>query len=103
MAATGCVMVACVAARRAGQEPCVTRRPVIHSAARMECVRRASVSVTRAGLESTAILVSGSRTRDYYVCGTVAEKNCANHYTVFQNILILIKMVADMLFISFLD
>ncbi|TMS23951.1 hypothetical protein E3U43_009257 [Larimichthys crocea] len=49
------VMAVCVGAMRAGQELCVTRRPATHCAARMECARRASVSVTRDGQGSTAI------------------------------------------------
>lgn len=47
-------MAECVAARTAGQEVCVTRRRVILCAARTACVRRGSVSVTRAGLANTA-------------------------------------------------
>lgn len=60
VAAVESVIVVCVGARRAGQELCVTRRPATHCAARTECVRRGSVSVTRDGQESTAISVSGS-------------------------------------------
>lgn len=52
------VLVVCVDARRAGQGLCVTRRPATHCAARTACVRRGSVSVTRDGQGSTAILVS---------------------------------------------
>lgn len=61
VAATVSVMVVCVDARRVGQELCVTRKPATHCAARMEFVRRGSVSVTRDGQGSTAISVSGSK------------------------------------------
>lgn len=54
------VSVVCVGVRRAGRGLCVTRRPATHYVARTECVRRASVSVTRDGQESIAILVSRS-------------------------------------------
>lgn len=56
------VMVACVDVKKAGQELCVTRKPAIHCAVRTACVRTGSVSVTRDGQGSTAILVSGSQT-----------------------------------------
>lgn len=49
----------CVAARRAGREPSVIRKPAIRCAARMACVKMGSVSVTKDGQESTATLVSG--------------------------------------------
>lgn len=64
-AAMASVMAVCVGVRRAGLELCVTRRPATHCAARMECVRRGSVSVTRDGLGSTAISVSGSNTHTH--------------------------------------
>lgn len=48
----------CVAARKAGAELCVSRSPAIRCAARMESARRESVSVTKAGQESTATSVS---------------------------------------------
>ena len=59
------VMAVCVGARRVGLELCVTRRPATHCAARMECVRRGSVSVTRDGQGSTAISVSGTHTHTH--------------------------------------
>ena len=54
MATMECVMVVSVVAKTAGQELCVIRRPAIHCAARMECVRTGSVSATRDGQGSTA-------------------------------------------------
>lgn len=49
---------ACVGVRKAGQEPCVSRSLATHCAARMASAKRESVSVTKDGQESTAILVS---------------------------------------------
>lgn len=65
VAAMASVMAVCVGARRVGLELCVTRRPATHCAARTECVRRGSVSVTRDGQGSTAISVSGAHTHTH--------------------------------------
>lgn len=54
-----CATVVCVAVRRAGRELYVIRKPAILCAARMECAKTESVSVTKDGPESTATLVSG--------------------------------------------
>lgn len=73
------VMVACVDVKKAGQELCVTRKPAIHCAAKTECVRMGSVSVTRDGQESTAILVSGSNTST----DTKYRKSCQNAFDCY--------------------
>lgn len=57
--ATVYATAACVGARKAGRELCVSRRLATLCAARMESARRESVSVTKDGRESTATLVSG--------------------------------------------
>ena len=58
VAAAGCATAACAAARRAGRARCATRRPATPCAPRTASARKASVSATRAGPESTATLVS---------------------------------------------
>ena len=81
VAAMASVMAVCVGARRAGLELCVTRRPATHCAARTECVRRGSVSVTRDGQGSTAISVSGTHTHTH----THNSEKCLRWEHVLQN------------------